>query len=232
MSEAGTLLAALTVGLLGGVHCVGMCGGIVAALTMGLPAERRGRPVGVLPYHLAYNAGRVLSYTAIGALLGGAGRLVTLAGLHAAQQFLQVLAGAFLVAMGLYLADWWRGLARVERLGGRLWRRLEPLGRRWIPVRSPLAALKLGLLWGWLPCGLVYSVAIWSLSAGSALQGAALMAAFGLGTLPNLVAMGLFAGQLAGFVRARSTRVLAGLLVVGFGLYTLVGPWGQALPGG
>lgn len=216
-------LAAFLVGLFGGVHCVGMCGGIVGALSFGLPEGLRGRPLGQLPFLLAYNGGRLLSYTAAGVLVGGVGVLAAdLVALDRARLWLQLVAGLFMLAMGLYLGGWWFGLVRLERLGGRLWRHLEPLGCGLLPVRRPGQALLLGLLWGWLPCGLVYSVLIWTLSAGGAVEGGLLMLAFGLGTLPNLLAMGLVAAKLAAFLRQAWVRYLAGGTVVLFGLY-LVG---------
>lgn len=222
MSGETQYLAAFVVGLLGGVHCVGMCGGIVGALVFGLPESERSRPGILLPYLFAYNGGRLLSYTVAGALLGGIGWLATnLVAVHQAQQVLQALAGLFMVALGLYLAGWWMGLQRLERAGGHLWRRLQPLGRRLMPVRSTGHAFLLGGLWGWLPCGLVYSVLVWSIGAGSALQGGLLMLAFGLGTLPTLLATGLFAGQLAQLVRKSWVRRLAGGLVAAYGLLTL-----------
>ena len=215
-------LAAFLVGLLGGVHCVGMCGGIVGALALGLPPEVRGSKR-MLSYLLAYNLGRIASYALAGALLGGVGYLAAhWSGLRGAQLVLQVLAGLFMVALGLYLAGWWLGLSRLERVGGHLWRRLEPLGRRLLPVRRPRQALLLGLLWGWLPCGLVYSVLVWSISQGSAVQGALLMLCFGLGTLPTLLLMGVAATRLAAFVRHAWVRRVAGLLVMLFGLWTLL----------
>ncbi len=213
--------AAFTVGLLGGVHCVGMCGGIVGALSFGLPQDQRSG-WGALPFQLAYNLGRIASYTLAGALVGGLG--VLLAGLlpvALAQRVLLGLAGVFMVLLGLYLGGWWAGLMRVEQAGGGLWRRVEPLGRRLLPVRRPGQALLLGAVWGWLPCGLVYSVLIWALSAGGAAQGAGLLLAFGLGTLPNLLLMGAAAGWLAARVRRPAVRQAAGALVLLFGLYTL-----------
>jgi sulfite exporter TauE/SafE len=216
------LASAFVVGLLGGVHCVGMCGGIVAALTFGLPPDKRSALGGMMPYLLAYNVGRIASYAAAGAVMGAAG--VLLAGffpVEVAQRGLLVLAALFMVAMGLYLAGWWRGLARVEALGVALWRRIEPLGRGLMPVRRPGQAFALGLLWGWLPCGLVYSVLVWAVSSGSALQGMLLLLAFGLGTLPNLLAMGAAAGLVARYTRAPWVRGSAGALVVAFGLYSL-----------
>lgn len=221
--EGASLGAAFLVGLLGGVHCVGMCGGIVGALTFGLPEQVRGQRSAVVPYLLAYNAGRIASYVTAGALMGGIGWLAAnLALVHDVQRVLQIVAAAFMIALGLYLAGWWQGLAKLERAGGALWRRLEPLGRRLLPVRTPGQAVQLGLLWGWLPCGLVYSVLIWAIAAGGVVEGALLMLAFGLGTLPNLLAMGVFAAQLARWARRRAVRVAAGLVVIGFGI---VGLW-------
>jgi sulfite exporter TauE/SafE len=217
------LFAAFLIGLLGGVHCAGMCGGIVGALTLGLPESIRSSHRRMFPYHVAYNVGRILSYTLAGALVGGLGQIISLSGVHSAQLALQLLAGLFLIALGLYLGGWWLGLAQVERTGALLWRRIEPLGRRFIPVQTPVQALVLGMVWGWLPCGLVYSVLVWALATGSIRDGAAIMLVFGLGTLPNLLAMGVFAAQLSRLVRSAWTRWAAGALVIAFGAYTLAG---------
>ncbi len=218
-----TLLAALLVGFFGGVHCVGMCGGIVGALTLGLPAQAQGRSVAVWPFLLAYNAGRLVSYTVAGALAGGAGGLLLrFALIHRAQLVLQVVAAIFMLVLGLYLGGWWSGLTRIERLGHTLWQRLEPIGRRFLPIASPAQAFAFGLIWGWLPCGLVYSVLVWSLAAGSASQGAALMLSFGIGTLPTLLAMGVLAATLSDFVRHPWPRRIAGGLVLAFAVLMLV----------
>jgi sulfite exporter TauE/SafE len=216
-----SLLAAFLVGLLGGVHCVGMCGGIVGVLSLGLPERQRTGSARWL-YLLAYNAARVSSYTLAGALLGGIGWLAAnWSGLHQLQQGLQLLAALFMVALGLYLGGWWQGLAQVERAGGLVWKRLEPLGRRFLPVKTPTEAFLLGLIWGWLPCGLVYSVLVWSISTADPLYGAALLFCFGLGTLPNLLLMGVAAVGLAARVRDPRTRRIAASLVVLFGLFSL-----------
>lgn len=225
--QGASLTGAFLVGFLGGVHCVGMCGGIVGALTLGLPDEVRSRKTAMFPFLLAYNVGRILSYTVAGALMGGVGWLAAnLAVLHHAQLVLNTLAALFMVALGLYLAGWWRGLVHVERAGGGLWKRIEPLGRRLMPVRRPGQALQLGLVWGWLPCGLVYSVLIWAIASGGFVEGGLLMLAFGLGTLPNLLAMGVFAGYLSRWARDRRVRAAAGLMVIGFGL---LGLWRSAV---
>ncbi len=219
-------LSAFLVGLLGGVHCFGMCGGIVGALTLGLPVSARRRFRGVLPYLLAYNVGRIASYTLAGLLAGGVGAwAANLASVRHGQQVLQVLAGLFMIALGLYLAGWWRGLAQVEQAGGVLWRRIQPLGRGLLPVATPVQALGLGLVWGWLPCGLVYSVVIWAVAAGGAVKGGLILLSFGLGTLPTLLAMGAAAGVLAGWVRKPWVRQGAGVLVMGFGGYQMAVAW-------
>lgn len=218
-----SFIAAFFVGLLGGVHCVGMCGGIVATLSFGLPPEARSRWRSLLPWQLAYNSGRILSYVAAGALFGGIGALAThWIAIHEAQQLLLMASGVMMIFIGLYLGGWWFGLLRLEQAGAKVWRWLEPLGRRFLPVRTTRQALMLGLVWGWLPCGMVYSVLIWAIASGSAWQGGLLLLGFGLGTLPNLLAMGLFASQLARWTRQLWVRRGAGALVIAFGVINLL----------
>lgn len=207
--------AVFLTGLLGGVHCAGMCGGIVTALSG--QAER-----GRWPLHLGYNAGRIVSYTIAGALAGTAGSLgLLLDGMLPIQLGLYVLANLMLIALGLYLAGVSRVAASLERLGLALWRRIQPLTRPLLPADTVPRALGLGLLWGWLPCGLVYGILLTSLLTGDPLNGAAIMAAFGLGTLPNLLLAGLALRSLAAVRRARSVRLVSGSLVLGFGVYGL-----------
>lgn len=222
MLEQTGYLAAFVVGLLGGGHCAGMCGGIVGALTFGLPEPIRSRVASTLPYQLGYNLGRITSYTLAGGIMGGLGMLLAeIVPIYIAQQVLLVIAGLFMIFLGLYLGGWWRGLARIEKVGGVLWQQVEPYARKLLPVRTPAQAWMLGLVWGWIPCGLVYSMLVWTVSAGSVLKGAGLMLAFGLGTLPNLFAMGLVAGSLARWSKDIRIRRFAGLTVILFGLFTL-----------
>lgn len=221
MSDAG-YLAAFVLGLLGAPHCIGMCGGIVGALTFGLPIEQRGRLSAMLPYLLGYNLGRILSYTLAGGAMGALGVLFAqLLPVYYAQQALLILSGVFMILLGLYLGGWWMLLNRLEQAGGVLWQRLEPLGRKLLPVRSPSHAVAVGLVWGWLPCGLVYSMLVNSVASGSALKGAGLMLAFAIGTLPNLLTMGLLAGAAARLARSLLARRTAGVTVILFGIYNL-----------
>lgn len=215
MPDSG-FLALFLVGLLGGTHCVGMCGGIVGALSMGAPAR--------WSMHLAYNAGRLASYATAGALVGALGA----AGAGLQDQWpvrigLYLFANLMLIALGLYLIGITRALAFTERAGQRLWRFVQPLTRRFLPARTVAQAFPLGLLWGWLPCGLVYSALATALAAGSAGRGALSMLAFGLGTLPNLLLAGMLLARLNEFVRRPAVRLFSGLLVLAFGLYGLLG---------
>lgn len=210
--------SALVLGLLGGGHCLGMCGGLMGALTLAIPPEQRGRRLRLL---LAYNLGRILSYASAGLLLGLAGWAVASS---PAALALRVVAALLLIAMGLYLAGWWSGLTRIEALGRGLWRHIQPVASRLLPVSSLPRALLLGALWGWLPCGLVYSTLLWAASQGNAGYSAALMLAFGLGTWPVLLATGLAAERVNALLRRRSVRVAGGLLVMLFGIWTMPGP--------
>ncbi|MBE2258697.1 MAG: sulfite exporter TauE/SafE family protein [Candidatus Accumulibacter sp.] len=209
-------LALLLVGLLGGTHCVVMCGGIVGALSMGGPARAS--------LHLAYNAGRIVSYAAAGAIVGGLGEAgLALSGQLPLRALLYLLANLMLVALGLYLMGLTRALAFTERFGQKLWRHLQPLSRRFLPARTVAQAFPLGLLWGWLPCGLVYSALATALTSASAVHGAGLMLAFGAGTLPNLLLAGLLATRLQEYARKSALRLASGLLILGFGVWGLAG---------
>lgn len=209
--------AAMLVGFLGGVHCVGMCGGIVGALSLGLDKDLHANARKAFPYQLAYNAGRLLSYTLAGVLMGSVGWLgAHVFTLHQLQLYLELLAATFMLALALYIGGWWQGLAKVEQLGAHvIWQKLEPYGRRFLPVRTLSQAFLLGLVWGWLPCGLVYSVLIWTITAAGPVQGGLLMLSFGLGTLPNLLLMGVLASTLNQFIRQPYVRQISGMLLVG-----------------
>jgi len=211
-------ISVFLIGLLGGTHCVVMCGGIVSAITVNLPAQSKAWQL-----HLGYNAGRILSYVLAGAFMGSIGSLALLfKDLLPVQMGLYIAANVMLVALGLYLMGLKQSLSFLEKLGQRGWRRIQPYTQRFLPARTFSQALSLGALWGWLPCGMVYSVLAAALLAGNATRGAALMLAFGLGTLPNLLLVGLVLKRLQEFVRAKSVRLAAGLLVAGFGVFGLI----------
>lgn len=220
MSDIPTLFSALTIGLLGGAHCVGMCGGITSALSFSLKGRSTAETTWLM---LAYHLGRIGSYSLAGLLLGTLGWFLGDAS-QSIQIFLRYLAGGMLVAMGLYLSGWWKGLMHLEKAGSALWKQIQPVASRLLPIRNTGNALLLGTLWGWLPCGLVYSTLIWSASQGDPVQSGLLMASFGLGTLPAVFLTGLFAQQLTSVIQASLTRNIASILMILFGLWTLPGP--------
>ena len=228
MFNPATLIPLFVVGLAGSVHCAAMCGGIVSALSFTPAPEGRfpvavrtaGLPRASLRAVAAYNTGRLASYSVAGALAGGAaGSARALAGLPALQTGGFWLANLMLVALGLYLMDAWRGLAYVEQGGRGLWRRVQPVLRRLGAPDTTAKMVATGFLWGWLPCGMVYSALVTAMLSGSALHGAALMFSFGLGTLPMLVGLGAAGARLRMMAARRPVRIASGVLVLGFGIF-------------
>lgn len=217
-----SLISAFLVGLLGGGHCIGMCGGIVSAVSMHLPNQAKDAPQQQpkIFFLIAYNAGRILSYTLAGVLAGLIGASSFFMGhVLPIQHMLYLISSLMLILLGLYLAGFWHGITLIENVGRALWVKLQPYSKRHIPVQNLKQAFVLGGLWGWLPCGLVYSVLIAAIATGSALNGGLLMLAFGLGTLPTLLAMGMTAVKLKTTLQNVWVRRASGLLVLGFGLF-------------
>ncbi|MFT5759158.1 MAG: sulfite exporter TauE/SafE [Alteromonadaceae bacterium] len=210
--------SAFIIGIIGSTHCVGMCGGITSMLTTALPKKN---PTSDLLLVFLYNVGRISSYAIIGAIVGYTGSTaarnigVPLAGLR-------LLAAVFLIFLGLYLGQWLMWIARIESLGKVLWQKISPLSKYLIPVDTPLKALSLGTLWGWLPCGLVYSTLTWSMASGNALSGALIMACFGLGTLPALVLMSLSTIRIKQLVNKPILRKTLAFAIIMYGIYSLI----------
>ena len=208
------LAAIFMVSLLGGVHCAGMCGGIVAALS-----PRGPRANGAWRIAAGYHVGRITTYMSAGAIAGAAGSMALFYNdVLPVQVAMYLLANLMLIALGLYLLGTARYVAWMERAGARLWRLLRPLAGRLLPANTLPKALALGMLWGWLPCGLVYSVLATALLAGDATGGALVMLAFGLGTLPNLLFGGALLRALSRHGAGAALRKVAGGLVLLMGL--------------
>jgi sulfite exporter TauE/SafE len=206
---------AFSIGLLGGAHCLGMCGGIMGALTMALDASQYYRRLCLI---LAYNLGRISSYVAIAVVFYW---LVDSVNRYFSSGMMRVVAGIFLLMMGLYLADWWRGLLYLEKIGGILWKKIQPLSKALLPVKSVWQALLLGALWGWLPCGLIYSALVYSATATSMTNAGLIMLSFALGTLPAVLMGGLMAERLIQYLRQKNIRIVMALLIMTFGIWTL-----------
>jgi sulfite exporter TauE/SafE len=209
--------SAFIIGIIGSTHCIGMCGGITSMLTTALPKKNS---TSNLIMVTLYNVGRVSSYALIGAIVGYTGSTaarnmgIPLAGLR-------LLAAIFLIFLGLYLGQWLMWIARIESFGKILWKKISPLSKNLIPVDTPLKALSLGALWGWLPCGLVYSTLTWSMASGNTISGALIMACFGIGTLPALVLMSLSTIKIKQLLNRPLLRKTLAFGIIFYGIYSL-----------
>ncbi len=210
MIDATQASSAFLLGLSGAGHCLGMCGGIAAALNLGGPRSPA--------ITIAYHCGRIASYTLLGALLGFAAASVDIAAWTIG---LRYLAGILLVSMGLYIANWWRGIALLERIGAKLWQPVQRLSSNWLPLRRWPQGFALGLCWGLMPCGLIYSSLAWAATAQSASTSALMMLLFGLGTLPAMLSTSFGAARVQALLRRRGLKIVIALLLIGSGLWTL-----------
>jgi sulfite exporter TauE/SafE len=213
-------LNAFLVGLFSTLHCIGMCGGIIGAITFSLPTEIRESRWRLAPYISAYNLGRITSYTLAGALAGMLGHLFSNSFQQYGHLVLQSLATILMIAIGLYLAGWFPRFASVEHIGKPLWNKLEPVSRKLLPVKSPFHAYLFGMIWGWLPCGLVYSALLWSTSGEAGVNGALFMLAFGIGTLPTVVTAGILTGWFVRLMRLPYLRPIVGISIIALALFT------------
>ncbi len=208
-----TIVAGLVAGFAGSVHCVAMCGGLVGVISASMKAS----PKRAVIWWSSYHCGRIFSYSIAGALAGGvSGQIGGLFPAHRAHVAGALIAGIFLIILGGHVARWWNLLAALEAAGGRLWQKIVPAFSKIVPPRMHRHAIIGGLLWGWIPCGLVYSTLVLAATTGDAILGGLTMAAFGIGTLPMLLAMGALAEQVkrAGnlfWMRTASGTVLCAL---------------------
>ncbi len=217
-----TLTIVFLMGLLGGVHCLSMCGGVVALLTSALPAEIRSNAKQTSLYHLNYNTGRILSYILMGVLFGLAGELLSNAlKMSVLDHALRIFSGILMVLVGLYIANWYAGIQVLEKVGAKLWVKLHPISQKFLPVTSLKSAFLVGLFWGGIPCGLVYGALSFSVLSGSAVQGGLIMMAFGLGTLPSLLLMAGFSSKLSAAIKKPLVRKFSGGLIIALGIWAL-----------
>jgi sulfite exporter TauE/SafE len=229
------VVSAFLMGLFGGVHCVAMCGGVGGVLCSAAPrcpsagAAREGSPLRTAPYWLAYNGGRVASYTLLGLLFGALGTLSTgVFPLDTVRFGLRAVAALCMLAVGLHLAGLPSGIKALESLGAPLWRRLSPFTKRFVPLRTPWHALVVGALWGLMPCGLLYGALALAASAESPAIGATTMAAFGLATLPVMLTMSAVAQTVSRWLARAWVRRAAGAVVLAYGLWSTAGVASQA----
>ncbi len=230
IADLGT---ALLLGLAGSGHCLGMCGGIAVALrstpdtiatsaapsSSAPPSPPRSATRASVLMPVSYHLGRLISYGLLGALIGSAAGAVELA---AWTVFLRFLAGFLLVAMGLHTLKLWFGITQLEKLGGHVWRKLAPVAQKFMPPKHPSHGMLLGAIWGFMPCGLIYSALTWSAAAGAgAIDSGLLMVAFGAGTLPAMLSATLLGQRASAFLSLGWVRKALGTLLVLTGIWTL-----------
>ena len=216
------MLVAFIVGLLSTIHCIGMCGGLVGAMTMSLTPEIRAKPTSLAIYTFAYNAGRILSYTLAGFLVGLLGQVFKeLLMPENGIGVLRLIASLMIIAMGFYIAGWFPQFSSIEKIGTPVWRYLQPLGHKLLPVKNPWQAFLFGTVWGWLPCGLVYYMLLMSPASDGAMSSALFMLSFGLGTLLPLMATGFLTGKLTQLRNSHKIRHISGLLLIIMGIISL-----------
>ncbi|WP_020409780.1 sulfite exporter TauE/SafE family protein [Hahella ganghwensis] len=257
IADVALFLSAVLIGLMGSGHCLGMCGGIASAHSFNLDNQPRGTKAesgtetgikstatssatiattatdtgrnGLIGPLLVFNCGRLTSYTIIGFLAGGIGAALALN--MTTLIVLRSMAGILLIMMGLYVGQWWAGLVHIEKLGSRLWQKLSPLSERLRHRPGKSSGFLLGMIWGWLPCGLVYSSLAWAMSSASPNMAALLMFGFGLGTLPSMLAAGLFAYHLRRWLSRLSVRRIFAVGLIIFGLWSLPVSWSKLVTG-
>lgn len=226
--------SAFIIGLLGSGHCIAMCGGITTMLTSAIPINKydsnqqipvnnNEENVQTSKFNLVfcYNLGRIASYSFIGAIVGFTGSIAAkniglpLAGLR-------MVSAIFVILLGLYLGQWLMWLSRIEAVGKKLWQHISPLASKAIPVNTPIKALSLGAIWGWLPCGLVYSTLTWALASSNIIDGAGIMFFFGLGTLPALLTLSIGFNSIKSILVNPVLRKIMALFLISFGIYSFI----------
>jgi sulfite exporter TauE/SafE len=213
-------VTAFLAGLLGSGHCFGMCGGIAGSL--GALTGTNNRSI-ALPA-LQFNLGRLLGYALLGALAGGilgaAGEIMALKPLG---RWLRALTALMVLLIGLRFLFGWRGLDLIEKGGAGLWRRIMPLAVRISQRHDWIGRLGLGVCWGFLPCGLVYTVLITAASTGHAAAGAITMIAFGMGTLPAMLGLTIAAPALSTFLGDKLVRRIVGFSLLVLSAWMIMG---------
>ncbi|HEU4664264.1 MAG TPA: sulfite exporter TauE/SafE family protein [Dokdonella sp.] len=229
MSAAATIAAAAFAGVVASTHCIAMCGGISGALGMASARGADGRPRRDLL--VAYQAGRIASYALAGLVVGAIGDgVIRVLDADRVRIGLRLATAAAIAATALSLLL--RTRAPGLALGLRAWPRLSRLGRGLLPVTNPLRAFAFGTIWGWMPCGLAYSMLLVAALAGSALDASATMLAFGLGTAPAMLATAWGWSRIARAMARSEVRHAAGLALLACGVLVAIGPWlAPYLPG-
>jgi hypothetical protein len=215
-ADAISLSAAFIAGIAGSAHCFAMCGSLAGAFGM------RARAVGggAFGNALSYHVGRLSGYTVAGAICGLLGAtLQAVLDLARIGSWLRIASGVLLLLIAFRILSPWNPLRWLETLGAKFWRQLQPITQKTGALDGRTQAVALGFLWGWLPCGLVYSMLLFAALSGNAFEGGAILLAFGLGTLPAMLTSTVLASQVQGLLRNRWPRFASGVLLL------LLGAW-------
>lgn len=208
-------LVAFAMGLISSLHCIGMCGSIIGTLTLSLPVSVRENKATLFSFVLNYNLGRITSYTMAGALIGLLEMLLSMPFAHGnGHRVLQLLSAVVMSGAGLYIAGWFPRFAYIEKVGSKFWKKIEPFGRKLIPVKTRFHAFLFGMIWGWLPCGLVYAAVALAATSGNSLRSSLTMLAFGLGTLPAVIGIGIMTALLTKLSRNKKFKIFVGLFMI------------------
>jgi len=218
-------LVAFLMGMISSMHCIGMCGSIIGTLTLSLSPDIRNNKARLFPFVLNYNLGRIASYTLAGGLAGVVESLVTMPMNEInGYRLMQVFSALVMASAGFYIAGWFPRFAYIEKAGTRFWKLIEPYGRKLIPVKNVIQAFLFGMVWGWLPCGLVYAALALATTAGNIGDSAVTMLFFGLGTLPAVMGVGIMTGILTRLSRMQRFKQVVGLFMIVLALFAAV-PW-------
>lgn len=208
-------LVAFFMGLFSAMHCLGMCGSIIGSLTLSLKREIREDKQLLLPFVASYNLGRILSYAMAGFLAGIAEQVLSYPlGEGHGHRLLQVLSALIMLGAGLHIGGWFPRFAYIEKVGGLAWRRIEPYGRRLIPVETLPRALVFGMIWGWMPCGLVYAALALAATTGDVVRSSFTMLSFGLGTIPAVMGVGIMTSWLVRLSNMKKFREITGITLI------------------
>lgn len=218
-------VVALLMGLFSALHCLGMCGSIIGSLTLSLRKEIRESKRSLIPFVFSYNVGRVMSYSAAGLLAGVAEHVLSMPlGEGHGHRILQIISALIMAGAGLHIAGWFPRFAYIEKAGRLVWHRIEPYGRRLVPVETLPKAFVFGMIWGWLPCGLVYAALALAATTGDVFRSTFTMFSFGLGTMPAVMGVGIMTSWIVRLSHMRKFREVTGLTLIVLALLAAF-PW-------
>ncbi|HIG64918.1 MAG TPA: sulfite exporter TauE/SafE family protein [Methyloprofundus sp.] len=216
------IFIAFFIGLFSSLHCVSMCGSIIGTLSYSLKPEIRNNKSKMLTFIFSYNFGRIFSYMLAGLIIGFIESIVTLPlGADHGHRVLQIISALIITGAGFYIAGWFPSFAYIEKTGSFFWKTIEPYGRKLIPVATLPQAFLFGMVWGWIPCGLVYTALALAATSGDILTSMLSMLTFGLGTLPAVAGSGMVSSFITRLSNLQTTKKIIGMLLVVVAIFSI-----------